>query len=209
MRSSEAALNVYFLGMLALSWRCRPSSTTSLRLLSLQLLWLPTTMTTQQQVSWESIKHKFVGGPYAGAGGMAIGGGSVGVAEFTDDAEAIKAIRLFPGVLRSFAGLGPDATDDQITQAFLPALKVMLPHQGYFHDTLYNIQIQDDNTITCTTGDMQLTAPRNGNAWGVPQRDSPVFTTMRVLDDKVEMDLHHVEKWAWLKPKGSSSPEHL
>ena len=60
-----------------------------------------------QSVTWESIKHKFVGGPYAGAGGMAIGGGSVGVEEFADDSEAIKAIRLFPDVMKSFAGLFP------------------------------------------------------------------------------------------------------
>ena len=48
---------------------------------------------------------------------MAVGGGSVGVEEFADDGEAIKAIRLFPGVMRSFAGLGPDATDAQIKGA--------------------------------------------------------------------------------------------
>ena len=83
-------------------------------------------------------------------------------------------------------------------------LKVMLPHEGYFHDTLYNIRVTDANTITCTTGDMQLTAPRNGKPWGVPKAGSPVFTTMRVLRDKVEMDLHGVEKWAWLTT-GSSS----
>ena len=148
--------------------------------------------------SWESIKSKFVGGPYAGAGGMAIGGGSVGVEAFTSDAEAIKAIRLFPGVMKSFGGLGPDATDAEVAEKFLPALKVMLPHGGYFHDTLYNIRVTDDNTITCTTGDMQLTAPRNGEPWGVPKAGSPVFTTMRVLHDKVEMDLHGVEKWAWI-----------
>merc|ERR1719484_188660 len=145
--------------------------------------------------TWESMKHKYVGGPYAGAGGMAVGSGSVGVEEFADDSEAIKAIRLFPSVMQSFGGLGPDATDAQIKERFLPALKVMLPHGGYFHDTLYNIRIQDANTITCTTGDMQLTAPRNGKAWGVPKAGMPVFTTMRVLPDKVEMDLHHVEKW--------------
>ena len=79
---------------------------------------------------WDGVKHKFVGGPYAGAGGMAAGGGSVGVEEFTDDSEAIKAIRLFPGVMRSFAGLEPDATDAQVKEFFLPALKVMLPHGG-------------------------------------------------------------------------------
>ena len=66
---------------------------------------------------------------------MAVGGGSVGVEAFKDDAEAIKAIRLFPDVMMSFGGLGPDATDAEITQKFLPALKVMLPHGGYFHDT--------------------------------------------------------------------------
>ena len=86
--------------------------------------------------AWESIKHKYVGGPYAGAGGMAVGSGSVGVEEFADDSEAIKAIRLFPSVMQSFGGLGPDATDAQIKEKFLPALKVMLPHGGYFHDTL-------------------------------------------------------------------------
>ena len=57
------------------------------------------------------------------------------VEAFKDDAEAIKAIRLFPDVMMSFGGLGPDATDAEITQKFLPALKVMLPHGGYFHDT--------------------------------------------------------------------------
>lgn len=150
-------------------------------------------------VAWAAIKHKFVGGPYAGAGGMAAGGGSVGVAEFADDAEAIKAIRLFPGVMKSFGGLSADATDEQVKEKFLPALKVMLPHGGYFHDVLYNIQVKDENTFDCTTGDMQLTAPRRGEAWGVPQRGMPVKTTMRVLADRVEMDLHNVEKWAWLK----------
>merc|ERR1719502_1147905 len=59
---------------------------------------------------------------------MAVGGGSVGVEEFADDAEAIKAVRLFPGVMRSFGGLEPDASDEQIKANFLPALKVMLPH---------------------------------------------------------------------------------
>merc|ERR1719440_1038101 len=107
-----------------------------------------------------------------------------------DDAEAIKAVRLFPGVMRSFGDLRPDASDEEVKQKFLPALKVMLPHGGYFHDTLYNIQVIDANTITCTTGDMQLTAPRYGKPWGVPKAGSPVFTTMRVLHDKVEMDLH-------------------
>ena len=165
----------------------------------LQIAFLPT-MTQANQ--WESIKQKFVGGPYAGAGGMAVGGGSVGTEEFADDAEAIKAIRLFPGVMRSFARLGPEASDAEIKNAFLPALKVMLPHGGYFHDTLYNIRVIDADTITCTTCDMQLTRPRNGN-WGVPQAGSPVTTTMRVLQDKVEMDLHGVERWAWLTPKST------
>ena len=170
----------------------------------------------KSSVTWESIKHKFVGGPYAGAGGMAVGGGSVGVEAFASDAEAIKAIRLFPNVMRSFAGLSADATDAQIADQFLPALKVMLPHGGYFHDTLYNIKVLDENTITCTTGDMQLTAPRTKGGWGVPKPGMAVFTSMRVLDDKVEMDLHGVEKWAWLTRKtqpatikgmASSSPE--
>ena len=53
----------------------------------------PETQSTNCDVSWDTIKHKFVGGPYAGAGGMAVGGGSVGVEAFADDAEAIKAIR--------------------------------------------------------------------------------------------------------------------
>ena len=150
-------------------------------------------------VSWKSAQSKFVGGPYAGAGGMAVGGGSVGVEAFASDAEAIRAIRLFPGVMKSFGGLGPDATDEEVADKFLPAMKVMLPHGGYFHDTLYNIKMTDANTITCTTGDMQLTAPRSPNSWGVPKRGSPVFTTMRASDDVVEMDLHGVEKWAWLK----------
>ena len=82
-------------------------------------------------------------------------------------------------------------------------LKVMLPHGGYFHDVLYNIKTTDTDTITMTTGDMQLTAPRGGRLWGVPKAGSPVTTTMRVLPDKVEMDLHGVESWAWLKPRGS------
>ena len=128
---------------------------------------------------------------------MAIGG-SVGVAAFADDAEAIRAVRMFPDVMLSFGGLRPDATDEQVKAVFLPALKVMLPHGGYFHDTLYNIRAQDAHTITCTTGDMQLTAPRHGKPWGVPKAGMPVFTTMRALDGKVEMDLHGVEKWAWL-----------
>ena len=92
--------------------------------------------TMAEAEAWESMKHKYVGGPYAGAGGMAVGSGSVGVEEFADDSEAIKAIRLFPSVMQSFGGLGPDATDAQIKEKFLPALKVMLPHGGYFHDTL-------------------------------------------------------------------------
>ena len=78
-----------------------------------------------------------------------------------------------------------------------------LPHGGYFHDVLYNISTTDNNTITMTTGDMQLTAPRGGRPWGVPKAGSPVTTTMRVLPDEVEMDLHGVESWAWLKPRGS------
>ena len=150
----------------------------------------PTTPTmTIKPVAWETIKHKFIGGPYVGAGGMAIGGGSVGVEAFVDDKEAIKAIRLFPGVMRSFGGLGENATDDEIKGIFLPAMKVMLPDGGNFHDVLYNIRVKDNNTITCTTGDMQLTAPRFG---------SPVFTSMLVRPGMVEMDLHGVEKWAWL-----------
>lgn len=169
------------------------------------MLWLASLLlcvpnpTMAQAVGWETIKHKFVGGPYTGAGGMAVGGGSVGVEAFVDDMEAIKAVRMFPDVMQSFGGLGLGATDKQIKDKFLPALKVMLPHGGYFHDTLYNVRVQDANTITCTTGDMQLTAPRNGNPWGVPKAGMPVFTTMRVLHDKVEMDLHGVEKWAWRK----------
>ena len=106
---------------------------------------------------------------------------------------------MFPDVMLSFGGLKPNATDAQVKEKFLPALKVMLPHGGYFHDTLYNVRVQDADTITCTTGDMQLTAPRNGKAWGVPKAGMSVFTTMRVLHDKVEMDLHGVEKWAWLR----------
>ena len=164
-------------------------------------------VTADADSAWERIKHKFVGGPYAGAGGMAIGGGSVGVEAFANDNEAIKAIRLFPSVMRSFGGMGPEATDEEVKQKFLPALKVMLPHGGYFHDTLYNIVVKDDQTITCTTGDMQLTRPRHGNAWGVPQAGSPVFTTMRVLEDKVEMDLHGVERWAWLTSQQGSDVE--
>ena len=74
------------------------------------------TMAQQSTTSFESIKHNFVGGPYAGAGGMAIGGGSVGVEAFASDAEAIKAIRLFPDVMKSFGGLQPDATDAQVAE---------------------------------------------------------------------------------------------
>ena len=154
--------------------------------------------------SWDDIKDKFVGGPYAGAGGMATGG-SVGVEAFVDDAEAIRAVRMFPGVMRSFGGLGADATDAEVKDKFLPALKVMLPDRGYFHDTLYNINVIDENTITCTTGDMQLTAPRSNGAWGVPKAGSPVGTTMRVMADKVEMDLHGVEKWAWITKKAKEA----
>jgi hypothetical protein len=156
-------------------------------------------LATSAGPGWTSIQHKFIGGPYQGSGGMALHGGSVGVEAFADDQEAIRAIRLFPGVMRSFGGLGPDATDEQVAAKFLPAVKIMLPHGGYFHDTLYNIEVKDDKTMTCTTGDMQLTAPQPGKAWGVPKRGSPVFTTMTVLPDKVEMDLTGVEKWAWLR----------
>lgn len=164
----------------------------------LLLLLLPTRMALPSRtVAWKDIKHKFIGGPYAGAGGMAVGGGSVGVADFAGDSEAIKAVRMFPEVMRSFGGLAPDAPDEQVQAKFLPALKVMLPHGGYFHDTLYNIRVVDENTITCTTGDMQLTAPARGSEWGVPKAGSAVFTTMRLLPDRVEMDLHGVEKWAW------------
>jgi hypothetical protein len=125
------------------------------QLVLLELLCVPAMAKPAQEFTWESIKHKFVGGPYAGAGGMAIGSGSVGVEEFADDVEAIKAIRMFPGVMRSFAGLGSDATDAQVKDKFLPALKVMLPHGGYFHDTLYNIRLQDANTITCVSVSIQ------------------------------------------------------
>lgn len=83
----------------------------------------------------------------------------------------------------------------------------MLPHGGYFHDTLYNIEVKDANTITCTTGDMQLTAPRRGAEWGVPKPGMPVFTTLSALPGKVEMDLHQVEKWAWIKPSSTQSQE--
>lgn len=95
--------------MLAVGSRRAP---TVLSLLSLQLV-----SSMASPVSWDSIKHKFIGGPYAGAGGMAAGGGSVGVEAFKDDAEAIKAIRLFPDVVSSFGGLNPaTATDDDIKQ---------------------------------------------------------------------------------------------
>ena len=61
--------------------------------------------------------------------------------------------------------------------------------------------------LSQTTGDMQLTAPRYGKQWGVPKAGSPVFTTMRAHgDEKVEMDLHGVEKWAWLR-QGHSDVE--
>lgn len=151
---------------------------------------------------WEAIQHKFVGGPYAGAGGMATGG-SVGVEAFADDAEAIRAIRMFPNVMRSYGGLSPSASDEEVKAKFLPALKVMLPHGGYFHDTLYNIKVTGENQMTCVTGDMQLTAPRGGpGSWGVPKAGSPVKTTMTVLREKVEMDLHGVEKWAWRTRSG-------
>ena len=91
------------------------------------------------------------------------------MSDFASDEEAIKAIRMFPNVMKSFGGLAQDASDEQVRAKFLPALKVMLPHGGYFHDTLYNITVLDENTITCTTGDMQLTAPRQGSQWGVPK----------------------------------------
>lgn len=169
------------------------------------LLALGSVPTMAGEISWESIRHKFVGGPYAGAGGLAVCGGSVGVEEFADDEEAIRAIRLFEDVMWSFGGLRPDATDEQIKEKFLPALKVMLPFGGYFHDTLYNIRVQDESTIICTTGDMQLTAPRHGKSWGVPKAGSPVLTTMRAQgDDKVDMDLHGVEKWSWLRSQSKS-----
>ena len=87
----------------------------------------------------------------------------------------------------------------------MPRERVRLPF-SQFHDTLYNIRVHDANTITCTTGDMQLTAPR-GKPWGVPKAGSPVFTTMRVLPGKVEMDLHGVEKWAWLRVDISSTKQ--
>ena len=150
--------------------------------------------------TWQSIKHKFIGGPYAGAAGMAAGGGSVGVEDFKDDAEAIKAIRMFPGVMKSFANLEPSASDAEVAAKFLPAAKVMLPSGGYFHDVLYNIRVKDRNTMDCVTGDMQLTRPARPGEWGQPYmvgRSQPVKTTMRVLDNKVEMDLHGVEKWVW------------
>ena len=53
------------------------------------------TMASALVPQWESIKDNFVGGPYAGAGGMATGG-SVGVEAFVDDEEAIRAVRMFP-----------------------------------------------------------------------------------------------------------------
>ena len=89
-------------------------------------MWLSTLAqadATPASPSWESVKHKFIGGPYQGSGGMALHGGSVGVEDFANDAEAVKAIRLFPGVMRSFGGLGQDATDADIAEKFLPALK--------------------------------------------------------------------------------------
>ena len=131
---------------------------------------------------------------------MAIGSGSVGVEDFKDDDEAIKAIRMFPGVMKSYAGLSKDASDSEIAEKFLPAAKVMLPNGGYFHDVLYNIRVQDANTMTCVTGDMQLTRPTRPGEWGRPHAvgyTRPVETTMRVLNSMVEMDLHGVEKWAW------------
>ena len=72
--------------------------------------------TMASSVPWESIKHKFVGGPYAGAGGMAAGGGSVGVEAFKDDSEAIKAVRMFPDVMWKYGGLKPDASDEQVKE---------------------------------------------------------------------------------------------
>ena len=70
----------------------------------LAILTMPSMAHEALDAKWEHIKHKFVGGPYAGAGGMAVGSGSVGVEEFVDDAEAIRAIRLFPSVMKSFGG---------------------------------------------------------------------------------------------------------
>ena len=123
--------------------------------------------------SFESIKHKLVGGPYAGAGGMAIGAGSVGVEEFADDAEAISAIRMFPDVMRSFGWLGPGATDAEVAAIFLPALKVMLPHGGYFHDTLYGIRVTDENTVTMQTGDMRSLPLATVSLGAFPRRAAP------------------------------------
>ena len=66
----------------------------------------------------------------------------------------------------------------------------------------YGIKVVDENTFTSTTGDMQLKAPKAKGEWGAvsKQQARPVKTTMRVLPEKIEMDLHGVEKWAWLKP---------
>lgn len=86
-------------------------------------------------------------------------GGSIGVEDFVDDQEAIRAVRLFPGVMKSFAGLEKNASDEEVKAKFLPALKVMLPYGNggwYFHDVLYNIEVVDADTITLTTGDMQV-----------------------------------------------------
>merc|ERR1711904_565940 len=163
-------------------------------------LHLHTVTAPQSMSSWQSIKHKFIGGPYAGAAGQAIGSGSVGVEDFKDDAEAIKAIRMFPEVMKSYGGLEKDASDTEVAAKFLPAAKVMLPNGGYFHDVLYNIKVTDSNTMECVTGDMQLTRPGRQGEWGQPHAvgyTRPVKTTMRVLDSMVEMDLHGVEKGAW------------
>merc|ERR1712054_57147 len=167
---------------------------------TLTLLALHLRTSTASMSSWQSVKHKFIGGPYAGAAGQAVGSGSVGVEDFTDDAEAIKAIRMFPGVMKSYGGLQRDASDAEVAAKFLPAAKVMLPNNGYFHDVLYNIKMIDTNTMECVTGDMQLTKPTRQGEWGQPYAvgyTRPVKTTMRVLDNMVEMDLHGVEKWAW------------
>merc|ERR1719498_2129265 len=129
-----------------------------------------------QTPAWKEIKAKFIGAPYRGSDGMAIGG-AIGVEDFINDQEAIRAVRMFPDVMRSFAGLASDATDEQIKAKFLPALKVMLPMghgKWYFHDTLYNIVVEDADRITLTTGDMQLTAPKALGEWGVPKAGSPV-----------------------------------
>merc|ERR1712100_194213 len=170
------------------------------KLVLLLVVQMHTISSVRSMSNWQSIKHKFIGGPYAGAAGMAAGGGSVGVEDFKDDAEAIKAIRMFPGVMKSYAGLSPQSSDAEIASKFLPAAKVMLPNGGYFHDVLYNIRVSDDNTMECVTGDMQLTRPVHPGEWGQPHAvgyTRPVKTTMRVLDTMVEMDLHGVEKWAW------------